>query len=322
MNHRSSRRQFLGAAGLLSGAATAQLLPASIQAASAEKADSRPHWFGYALNTATIRGQKLGLAEQIEAVIKAGYQGFEPWTGDLAKFAETGGSLKDLAKRCQDAGLAVVSAIGFAPWVVDDDAQRAKGVEQMKREMDLLAQLGGTHIAAPPSGATKAGNKLDLDRAAERYRVILEAGRQIGVNPQIEVWGSSPNLNHVAEAVYVAARAGHPNACVLADAFHMYKAGVEPASLRLLSRSVVHCFHLNDYPAQPPRAAIKDSERIWPGDGIAPLKEILKIFAANHCRIYLSLELFNPDYYRLPAAEAARTGLEKMKAVVAAAALG
>jgi sugar phosphate isomerase/epimerase len=187
--------------------------------------------------------------------------------------------------------------------------------------MDALAQIGGTHIAAPPAGANRRGATLDLDRAAERYRAILELGRRTGVIPQIEVWGTSANLSHVAEAIYVAARAAHPDACVLADAYHMYKGKVEAATLRLLSRQAVHCFHMNDYPGDPPREQIRDSHRIWPGDGVAPLREILRTFAANHCRVVLSLELFNPTYWRMPAGEAAKTGLDKMKAVVKAARL-
>jgi sugar phosphate isomerase/epimerase len=101
----------------------------------------------------------------------------------------------------------------------------------------------------------------------------------------------------------------------------MYRGGSEPAALRVLGRSAVHCFHMNDYPANPPRDTIKDSDRIWPGDGIAPFKQILGALADNHCQVMLSLELFNPEYYKLPALEAAKTGLAKMKAVVAAAGL-
>jgi hypothetical protein len=36
-------------------------------------------------------------------------------------------------------------------------------------------------------------------------------------------------------------------------------------------------------------------------------------------RGFLSLELFNEDYWKQPALDVARTGLEKMKAVVRAA---
>ncbi len=274
--------------------------------------------FRFALNTGTIRGYKLSLAEQVDLAAGAGYAGIEPWISDLAKAAESGGTLRDTAKRCADAGISVISAIGFSSWAVNDDGARAKGLEQMKRDMDLVAQMGGTHIAASPAGVNQAGVTLDLDRAAERYRAVLELGRTLGVIPQLEFWGASANLSRLDQCLYVAARAAHPDACVLADAFHMYKGGTEASSLRLLGRSAAYSFHMNDYPAHPAREALKDSDRVWPGDGIAPLRDILKIFVENRADVWLSVELFNAGYWKRPAAETARTGLAKMKAIATA----
>jgi sugar phosphate isomerase/epimerase len=305
---------------LLSSSCAAVLATSAIGADRGDR--KKGHRFEYGLNTSTIRGQKIGIVKEIEAAAKAGYDAIEPWTGTISRFVQSGGKLADLRKQCSDAGLKVCSAIGFARWVVDDDKQRSQGIEQLKKDMDMLAQIGGTHIAASPAGANRKGTKLDLDRAAERYRAILEIGRKIGVTPQVEVWGPSANLSHVAEAVYVAAKSGHPDACVLSDAYHMYKGGTEPSVMKLLGRGAVHCFHMNDYPADPPRDRIGDSDRIWPGDGIAPLREILGYMAENHCNLVLSLELFNKAYWKMDPLEAATTGLAKMKAAVKAAGLG
>jgi len=76
---------------------------------------------------------------------------------------------------------------------------------------------------------------------------------------------------------------------------------------------------MNDYPADPPREMIKDSDRVFPGDGIAPITEILKKFIAVGAYPALSLELFNRAYWEMPALDCAKMGLEKMQAVVAAA---
>jgi len=313
MNDPLSRRRFLGSSGAVLAAG---VVPA---AAHPPVASAQPRRFRFGLNTGTLRGYQLGLAEQMDVAATAGYEGVEPWLADLAKYAEGGGSLRDLGRRCRDRGLEVYSAIGFAQWIVDDDAQRAKGIEQMRRDMALLSELGGTRIAAPPVGATRADIKLDAERMAERYRAVLDLGREMGVVPQLEIWGHSANLGHLGEALAVAALTGRTDACVLADVYHLYKGGTAPAALRLLARHAAHVFHMNDYPAAPDRAAITDAHRIWPGDGIAPLKEILGHLAANDCRLMLSLELFNAGYWKLPVAETARVGLARMKAVVDAA---
>ncbi|MEI7729577.1 MAG: sugar phosphate isomerase/epimerase family protein [Verrucomicrobiota bacterium] len=316
MSNLVSRRQFLGTSAAAGVAATTA--PLAIPAA--ERSD-KAFRFGFSLNAGTIRGQKLALREQVLTAAKAGFTGFEPWTNDISKFLETGGSLKELRQVGQDSGVQIISAIGFAAWIVNEDDARAKGVETLKREMDWVSQLGGKNIAAPPAGATKAGYVLDLNQAAERYRAILELGHEFGIRPMLEIWGSSANLNRLPEAIYVAAKTAHPDACILADVYHLYKGGSDPAVLRLLGRNATPIFHLNDYPANPPRETIKDSDRIWPGDGVAPLKQLLTNLADNHCDVMLSLELFNQEYYKLPALEAAKTGLSKMKAAVAAAGL-
>ena len=278
---------------------------------------SAPGRFRFALNTGTLRGYKLPLADQIELASQAGYAGIEPWVADMAKVAETSGAIKDLSKRCADANLAVINAIGFANWAVNDDGARAKGLEQMKRDMDLVAQIGGTHIAASPAGVNRPDVTLTLDHAAERYRAVLELGHAMGVIPQLEFWGASANLSRLDQCLYVAACAAHPDACILADVFHLYKGGGDPAALRLLGRSAAYTLHMNDYPAQPPRDAIKDAERVWPGDGIAPIRTILSAYVANCADTWLSIELFNAEYWKQPAADTARTGLAKMKASVA-----
>jgi 2-keto-myo-inositol isomerase len=304
-----SRRQWLAAAS--AGAAVLAGRPA----AAAEK-PVEP--FVYCLNTSTISGQKLSLEEEIDIASKAGYGAIEPWTRELEKHVKEGKSLKDLRKRIADAGLVVPDAIGFAAWVVDDEAERKKALEQARRDMDMVAQIGGTRIAAPPVGATNRGG-LDLLKAAERYRALIEVGEQLGVTPQVEVWGFSKNLSRLGETALVAVESGHPKACVLADVYHLHKGGSGFAGLKLLSPAAMQVVHMNDYPAKPERDQIRDEHRVYPGDGVAPLKQMLRDLHALGFRGVLSLELFNRDYWMQDAALVAKTGLEKMKAVVSAA---
>ena len=274
--------------------------------------------FRFCLNTSTIRGQKLGLLQEIVLAGKVGYTGIEPWIREIDQYEREGGSLKDLGKRIQDAGLQVESAIGFAQWIVDDDKQRAAALETAKRDMDKVRQLGGKRIAAPPAGATGQKN-LNLFAAASRYRALLEIGSRIGVTPQVEVWGFSQSLSRLGETAFVAIESGHPNACVLPDIYHIYKGGSDFTGLDLLSGPSIHCFHVNDYPDKPPRATITDADRIYPGDGVAPVTMVLKHIAAKRHPVALSLELFNPTYWAQNAETVCRTGLRKMKEVAARA---
>jgi sugar phosphate isomerase/epimerase len=134
--------------------------------------------------------------------------------------------------------------------------------------------------------------------------------------PEVELWGGSKTLSRLGEAALVAIESGHPRACILADVYHLYKGGSNIQGLSLLDGSAIHVFHMNDYPAKPPRASITDADRVYPGDGIAPLADLVRILPAIGFRGYFSLELFNRDYWQQDARTVARTGLEKMRAVV------
>ena len=151
---------------------------------------------------------------------------------------------------------------------------------------------------------------------AERYRALLELGDRMGIVPQVELWGFSRVLGRLGETALVAIESGHPKACMLLDVYHLYKGGSSLTGLRLLNGAGLHVLHFNDYPANPPRAAITDAQRVYPGDGVAPLKEIVGDLRAIGYRGVLSLELFNQEYWKQDPLTVARTGLAKMRAVV------
>jgi quercetin dioxygenase-like cupin family protein len=89
----------------------------------------------------------------------------------------------------------------------------------------------------------------------------------------------------------------------------------------MFNGAAMHVLHMNDYPAQPPREKITDAERVYPGDGVAPVVQILRDLHASGFRGMLSLELFNRELWKQDPFAVARTGLEKMKALVAKARL-
>jgi 2-keto-myo-inositol isomerase len=315
-----SRRDALTRTGLLVGTAIIADRPGLVAAPSDPPVQPALPPFRYCLNTATIRGHKLGVVKEIEVAAQAGYEGIELWMDALGEYVKNGGSLPDLKKRLSDSGLSVEGAIGFPEWVVDDEARRAKGMERAKREMEMAAQIGGRRFAAPPVGATDLP-KLELLKAAERYRALLEVGEQLGVVAQLEVWGFSKNLGRLSECVAVAMETGHQNACVLPDVFHLYKGGSDIHGIRLLGPDAIQVFHLNDYPNDPPREKVDDSYRMYPGDGVAPLTELLQSLHRTGGQKVLSLELFNRTYWSQDPLSIAKTGLAKMKAAVAKTAL-
>jgi 2-keto-myo-inositol isomerase len=304
----------------LVGTAAMAAAVGATRTAEAHTPKERSEKIRYCLNMSTIqdKGQKIDVQEQIRIAAKAGYTGVELWLRDIQKYTEGGGKLDVLRRQIADAGLTVDSAIAFGKWLVDDESTRKKGLEECARDMNIIRELGGRRIAAPPTGMTDQP-LMNLDVAGERYRALLELGRSHECTPQIEVWGFSQNCFSLEQVLYICAAANHPDACILPDVYHLYKGGSDFSELSMLAGPKVHVFHMNDYPAVPPRTDIKDEHRVYPGDGIAPLGNILRTMVDNGFTGSLSLELFNREYWQQDPQHVASTGLVKMKAAVATA---
>lgn len=266
--------------------------------------------FKTCLNTSTLRGYKLPLSQLVQIAQVAGFDAIEPWIDELQAHQDAGGSLQELGAQIRDAGLSVQGAIGFAPWITGD----ADALEEARRDMELVARIGGHLIAAPPMGAVDA-KITDLNLIAQRYGALCEIGREVGVRPLVEVWGFSQTLSKLGEAAFVAVESGAANAGVLADVYHLYKGGSPLQGLKTLNAGAMPIFHVNDYPEVAP-AAIQDADRVWPGDGVAPLQQTFEILRELGFDGFISLELFNPSYWQGDALEMAKIGREKLRAVL------
>ena len=313
-----SRREAVCSAFAALGSAMVSSTAGQAQAARPTDARTRPAGepFGYCLNTSTIRGNNLDIIGVVNAASKAGFHAIEPWIREIDDYTSKGGTLSDLRKRIADAGLTVEDAIAFNSFLDDDDTRRAASMEKLKVDMDKVAQIGGRRIAAPPGNSRAA---VSLDNAAKYYREALEMGEKTGVQPLLELWGTHPVLGPLSHGIYVTVAAGRADASLLLDVFHLYKSGTPFTALQQINGASLRVMHLNDYPQAADSSTLNDGNRIYPGDGVAPLRQILRDLRDGGFRGYLSLELFNRDYWTRSADENLKTAMDKIRATVSAA---
>ena len=268
--------------------------------------------FTLCLNTSTIR--PASLEDKIRAAATAGYQAVELWSDDLTAHEAAGRSLSEVSAWVEDAGLRVASVIALFNWMDSKDgAEKHEAFFEARRRMEQAAALGARHIVASPVPDSDA---LDMQRAAGRYRELLELGREIGVIPAMEFLGFFHNVYRLDQALQIAHAAEHEDACIVLDPFHLFRGGSGFDKIADVPANMIGICHFNDAPASPPRIDQRDEHRVYPGDGILPLVQMLRNLAAGGYQGALSLELFNPSYWEEDAASVASVGLEKMKAVI------
>ena len=106
--------------------------------------------FLYCLNTSTIR--PTALLDKVRIAGEAGYQAIEPWNDEITEYVQHGGSLADLRKAIEDAGLKVVSMIALGDWITTDGEAYSAALDECRRRMEQAAALGSCSSSAGPSG--------------------------------------------------------------------------------------------------------------------------------------------------------------------------
>ena len=303
-----SRRELLKIPGV---AAVAAVFPAIDPVTQGRPKDP----FRFCLNTSTISGQKPGLKGMIEIAADAGYDGMELWINDIRDYLKQGNSIQSLTSLLSSKGLIAENLISFTSWMVDDDVKRKAGLAELEDEMKIMADLGCHRIAAPPAGVAK-GTAIDFQKTGQYYREILALGRKYKVMPQLEFWGASGTLFNLGQALAIAAAANDPDARILPDVYHLFRGGSGFEGLKLINGKAIEIIHINDYPGSKPVQEQNDSDRVYPGDGAAPMKQILSDLKSMGGTKVLSLELFNKTYWSQDALAVAKTGLQKMKTLV------
>lgn len=263
------------------------------------------------LNTSTIR--PAGLMEKIEAAARAGYGGIELWSDDLTAFERSGGSLKTIRRALEENGLHVPSVIALTGWI-DAAGAWQQAFDEARRRMEQAAAVGARSIvASPPQG------RVDLRAAADRYRALLAAGREIGVTPSMEFLGFTDHVNDIETAWEIVERAGEPDGAIVVDPFHIFRGGGSFESVSRIPAGRISIVHFNDAPASPAREKQTDADRVMPGDGVLPLADFARRLREGGYGGPVSLELFHPGLWRQDPFETARLGLEKMRAALALA---
>jgi 2-keto-myo-inositol isomerase len=261
------------------------------------------------LNTSTI--QPTSLLDKIAIAAETGYEAIELWIADLVAFQQEGGTLAEVVGHLRQNGLSVPDVIALQGWTDAPEEAWPQVLEEARRAMDLAAHVGARHIVASP-----AQGRVDLSRVARRYAALLALGRTMGVLPAMEFLGFVEHINDIQTAWSIVAEAGDPDGSLVLDAFHQYNGGSSLEDLGALPLDRVAIVHIDDAPAAPGPGHLRDEERVYPGEGVIDLAAMLRLLRDGGYRGPLSLELFNPGYWREDPRHVAAHGLAAMQRVI------
>lgn len=270
----------------------------------------------FGLNGATTGSADL--LTDLRAAREAGYAVLEIRDTKLRAYLDGGGTLADLRRALQDAGVEAytLNALEHATHPTGAD------LDDLRRRGEMLcawaAGIGCPYVIAVPSFRDEVADPARTqETAVAALRALAEAGRRHGVGIGFEFLGFAActvNTLHLAREIVEATE--DPGVGLVIDAFHFYAGGSTWAMLEGLDPRRLVIVHLDDAEDRP-REQLADAHRLLPGLGVIPLREFVRRIEGMGYRGPWSIELFRPEYSAWDPVDLARAAKERMEALFA-----
>lgn len=235
----------------------------------------------------------------------------ELWLGKLEGYLEshTPADVRELLSRH---GVVAPVASFQGGLLTTQGERRREHWDHFSRRLDLLRAIGVETLVVAADIVGPLGQE-DIDRVTVSLAEAAARAAPSGVRLAVEFQARASFMNNLQTAAAVIADLGSPHVGLCLDAFHYYVGPSKPEDLAYLSPATLFHVQLCDLPGVA-RELASDGDRVLPGDGDIPLDQIVHALAASNYDGYVSVELMNPQIWRVPPrqfGEIAMTALRK-----------
>ncbi len=257
-----------------------------------------------ALNGATT--MHADLETDIKAASAAGFDLIEIWAAKLREFLKTK-TAADLKKLLDEHNLEPYS-INSIEHITFRSIEDYENIKAETEELSKIAEeIGCPYIVVVPGKLPAGATKEEITE--ESVRVLNELGDiadKYNVSLAFEFLGqtdcSVQTLDFCSEIVEKVNRENIGN---VLDTFHFYAGNSTFEAIDNLKPEKLFIFHINDA-ENLPKAELTDAQRLYPGEGILPIKEIKARFDKIGYNRMVSIEIFRPEYWNENPFEVAR----------------
>ncbi|MGH7326147.1 MAG: sugar phosphate isomerase/epimerase family protein [Candidatus Rokuibacteriota bacterium] len=259
-----------------------------------------------ALHTWTLDTTPLG--EALRVARDTGWNAIELRRADFVRAAEAGRSAESVIELVRASGLPVACVGAEFGWMWSQGAERARLLRVFAEQCARAAALGCPTVMSPVDKNTGA-----LTDAAASVREVGALAAAHGVRVALEANSQAEQLNTLGRLRELLALAGHPRCGLLVDAYHLERSGDGLAALDDVAGDEIVYVQYSDVPASGLQPG-KVLDRLPPGRGIVPFKDVFRLLAAKGYAGYLSYEAPNPAAWARDPADVAREALMATRA--------
>lgn len=270
----------------------------------------------FAMHSATIGAATL--LETIDVARAADFDAIEIGDDTLAEHLAAGGTLGEVRQSLARTGVEALALTTTEPIALprgtDEVAALARAHDSL---CERAADVGCSFvIVRPPRPIDQAMTKVWHDTVTRTLASVSRAASEHGIRVALEFVGTgSSTVRTFAQAREVASGAAPPVGLVL-DAFQFHAGASTWAMLEALDASSVCVVRLNDA-ERLPLEDLSDANRTLPGDGVIPMRELLRQVEGAGYRGAYSIQLTRSEYDDWEPRRRARVAHDSIEAVCA-----
>ena len=248
-----------------------------------------------ALNGATT--MHADLETDIRAASEAGYELLEIWAAKLREFLKdkTTDDLKNLLDE-HDLEPYSINSIEHITF------RTAEDYEQIKAECEELCEIAGKidcpYVVVVPGKLPDNSTKEQI--IDESVKVLDELGdiaEKHNVSLAFEFLGQTDcSVQTLDLCNEIVEKVDRENIGNVIDTFHFYAGNSSFEAIENMKPEKLFIFHINDA-ENLPKENLTDAHRLYPGEGILPIKEIKAKFDEIGYDRMVSIEIFRPEYW-------------------------
>jgi len=184
--------------------------------------------------------------------------------------------------------------------------------------MKIGNQIGCDTIIAVPSFIDDLNlSKTQIfEYTIKRFQILRKLANQYDFKVGFEPLGfencSIRSIQDSLKIIEESEKDGLESSGLIIDTFHFFTAGHNPEDLKLIPKDKLWLIHIDDA-IDKPLNTLKDSDRVFLGEGVFPLANFIKNLKEINYKGYLSIELFNEKYWKLDPLVVAKRSFESIK---------
>jgi 2-keto-myo-inositol isomerase len=202
-----------------------------------------------------------------------------------------------------------------------DEKQWKKMLELFVFACKMAKELQNPYIVVVPTMGDDMKNKTYKEVFDDSVRVLKELSdiaKPYGVKLAFEPIGD-PRwcVRSMKQAWEIVKEVDRDDVGVVVDAFnlYMYNKLEDMDDIKEVPLEKIFVFHIDDS-EDIPLDTLDHCHRMFPGDGVIKLKELIQLLKDKGYTEIASVEIFRPEYWEMDVEEVIRLGYEKTKKVI------